>query len=72
MSNTGVPCNECSGKGEKINHIKGNTIDCLPCEGTGMVFPCTNFSSNMSAVFRNRKCNMCNATENQHVLIGVK
>lgn len=61
-----VRCEACSGKGFKINQFNGNEDDCRVCEGSGLVIPCDNFNSDQSPVFRNRKCNGCHATENQH------
>jgi DnaJ-class molecular chaperone len=66
MQNQTVSCDNCSGKGFKVNQFNGNEDDCRVCEGSGRVIPCDNFSSNKPAVFRNRKCNGCHATEEQH------
>ncbi len=61
-----VRCDACAGKGFTTNQFNGNEDDCRVCEGTGTVVPCENFSSSKPAAFRNRKCDGCHATENQH------
>ena len=66
MSNNSVPCNNCSGKGFKINQFNGNEENCRVCFGEGEIIPCDSFNSDKSPAFRNRKCNGCHATENQH------
>lgn len=66
MSNTPVSCDNCSGKGFKANQFNGNEDECRICEGSGVVIPCENFSSSRPSAFRNRKCEQCHATENQH------
>jgi RecJ-like exonuclease len=66
MSNTAVPCNNCSGKGYIINQFNQHENECRTCEGTGNVIPCDNFSSSKSSAWRNRQCDGCHATENQH------
>lgn len=61
-----VRCDSCSGKGYKINQFNGNEDNCRVCDGSGMVVPCDSFYSSKPIQFRNRKCEHCNATENQH------
>lgn len=63
-----VVCNTCSGKGFKINQFNQNEETCKICSGFGEVVPCKNFSSNKPTVFRNRKCENCHATEDQHLI----
>lgn len=64
-----VPCVPCAGKGIKRESITGVEHECKACEGSGMIFPCEAFSSSHPAVFRNRTCDTCYATEKQHELI---
>lgn len=66
MSNTSVPCNTCAGKGYKINQFNRNEDECRICDGSGQVIPCGSFVSDKPAAFRNRKCQHCHATEDQH------
>lgn len=66
MSDTSVKCNNCSGKGYKINQFNQNEDECRTCEGSGQVVPCEDFFSSKSKTWRNRQCEHCYATENQH------
>lgn len=65
----GIICIDCNDKGEILNRIAGTMDSCRNCDGTGRVTPCEAGSYSKPAVFRNRKCNTCGATDAQHEAI---
>ncbi len=65
-----VPCVPCNGKGVRKNQFTGNNDTCSACDGDCYIYPCEGFSSSRSPVFRNRTCDFCYATEEQHKLIA--
>lgn len=65
-----VPCVPCNGKGIRENQFTGNNDVCKACEGDGNIHPCEEFNSSKPPVFRNRTCDHCHATEQQHKLIA--
>ncbi len=65
-----VPCVPCNGVGVRKNQFTGNNDTCKICDGDGLIYPCPEFDSSRPAVFRNRTCDHCYATEEQHKLIA--
>lgn len=65
-----VPCNPCNGKGIKRNQFTGNDDVCKICDGEMYIYPCEGFTSSRNTAFRNRTCDHCHATEEQHKLVA--
>lgn len=72
MASKVVQCLACMGKGEKENQFTKRFDTCRPCDGTGEVTPCDSFFSRKPAAMRNRNCEHCYATYDQHIEILVR
>jgi DnaJ-class molecular chaperone len=73
MTNTQpVTCVPCQGSGEKFNNFADKYDVCRNCGGNGEVIPCNSFATRKPSAMRNRSCDNCNATENQHNMKSVQ
>lgn len=61
-----VKCYDCKGKGYQLFMDQEST--CKPCQGSGEMVVCSQFSYAPGAVvaFRNQKCHNCGVRQNDH------
>jgi hypothetical protein len=64
-------CDNCDGKGYTISHVTGREQECNVCEETGMLNPCSSYStSGLVVIFRDQRCVHCGVRGSNHPIMA--